>query len=134
ALFGIVQGGTYRELPRQYAEQLLELDSPGYGVGGLAVGEPHALTCEMAAEVTARLPADRPRYLMGVGKPEDLADYVRLGIDLMDCVLPTRNARNGCLFASQDRLLIKNARYAEDPRPPHDVSPCLVCPRYSRAY
>ncbi|HJY87380.1 MAG TPA: tRNA guanosine(34) transglycosylase Tgt [Candidatus Acidoferrales bacterium] len=134
ALFGIVQGGTYRELRQQNAEQLLELDFPGYAVGGLAVGEPHTLTCEMAAEVTARLPADRPRYLMGVGKPEDLADYVRLGIDLMDCVLPTRNARNGCLFTSQGRLLIKNARYAEDPRPLDEACTCLVCRSYSRAY
>lgn len=134
ALFGIVQGGTHRELRRQNAEQLVELDFPGYAVGGLAVGEPHALTCEMTAEVAARLPADRPRYLMGVGKPEDLADYVRLGIDLMDCVLPTRNARNGCLFTSQGRLLIKNARYAEDPRPVDEACTCLVCRSYSRAY
>jgi queuine tRNA-ribosyltransferase len=134
ALFGIVQGGTYRELRRQNAEQLVELDFPGYAVGGLAVGEPHALTCEMTAEVIARLPADRPRYLMGVGKPEDLADYVRLGIDLMDCVLPTRNARNGCLFTSQGRLLIKNARYADDPRPVDEACTCLVCRSYSRAY
>jgi queuine tRNA-ribosyltransferase len=134
ALFSIVQGGTHRELRRQNAEQLVELDFPGYAVGGLAVGEPHALTCEMTAEVTARLPADRPRYLMGVGKPEDLADYVRLGIDLMDCVLPTRNARNGCLFTSQGRLLIKNARYAEDPRPVDEACTCLVCRSYSRAY
>jgi queuine tRNA-ribosyltransferase len=134
ALFGIVQGGTHQELRRQNAEQLVELDFPGYAVGGLAVGEPHALTSEMTAEVTARLPADRPRYLMGVGKPEDLADYVRLGIDLMDCVLPTRNARNGCLFTSQGRLLIKNARYAEDPRPIDEACTCLVCRSYSRAY
>ena len=134
ALFSIVQGGTHRELRRQNAEQLVELDFPGYAVGGLAVGEPHALTCEMTAEVTARLPADRPRYLMGVGKPEDLADYVCLGIDLMDCVLPTRNARNGCLFTSQGRLLIKNARYAEDPRPVDEACTCLVCRSYSRAY
>jgi queuine tRNA-ribosyltransferase len=134
ALFSIVQGGTHRELRRQNAEQLVELDFPGYAVGGLAVGEPRALTCEMTAEVTARLPAGRPRYLMGVGKPEDLADYVRLGIDLMDCVLPTRNARNGCLFTSQGRLLIKNARYAEDPRPVDEACTCLVCRSYSRAY
>ncbi len=133
-LFGIVQGGTYADLRRQNAEQLVELDFPGYAVGGLAVGEPHALTCEMTAEVTARLPSDRPRYLMGVGKPEDLADYVRQGIDLMDCVLPTRNARNGCLFTSQGRLLIKNARYADDPRSVDEACSCLVCRHYSRAY
>ena len=134
ALFGIVQGGTYADLRRQNTEQLVELDFPGYAIGGLAVGEPHALTCEMTAEVTQRLLADRPRYLMGVGKPEDLADYVRLGVDMMDCVLPTRNARNGCLFTSQGRLLIKNARYADDPRPPDEGCGCAVCQRYSRAY
>lgn len=133
-LFGIVQGGTYADLREQNAEQLVEFDFPGYAVGGLAVGDPHALTCEMTAEVTARLPSDRPRYLMGVGRPEDLADYVRHGIDMMDCVLPTRNARNGCLFTSQGRLLIKNARYADDPRPVDEACSCLVCHHYSRAY
>ena len=133
-LFGIVQGGAHADLRRASAEQLIELDFPGYAVGGLAVGEPHALTCEMTAEVTARLPANRPRYLMGVGKPDDLADYARLGIDMMDCVLPTRNARNGCLFTSQGRVLIKNARYADDPRPIDEACGCAVCRRYSRAY
>ncbi|MBI3670065.1 MAG: tRNA guanosine(34) transglycosylase Tgt [Acidobacteria bacterium] len=132
--FGIVQGGAYADLRRQSADHLAGLNFPGYAVGGLAVGEPHTLTCEMTAEVTTRLPADRPRYLMGVGKPEDLADYVRYGIDMMDCVLPTRNARNGCLFTSQGRVLIKNARYAEDPRPVDESCRCLVCRRYSRAY
>jgi len=133
-LFGIVQGGTYADLRRQNAEQLVGLNFHGYAIGGLAVGEPHVLTSEMAAEVTARLPSNRPRYLMGVGKPEDLADYVRHGIDMMDCVLPTRNARNGCLFTSQGRLLIKNARYADDPRPVDEACRCLVCKNYSRAY
>jgi queuine tRNA-ribosyltransferase len=133
-LFGIVQGGTHAELRRENAEQLAELDFPGYAVGGLAVGEPHALTCEMAAKAAARLPADRPRYLMGVGYPEDLADYVRLGMDMMDCVLPTRNARNGCLFTSQGRVHIKNAQYANDPRPVDEGCRCPVCRRYSRAY
>ena len=133
-VFGIVQGGAYADLRRQSAEQLMELGFPGYAVGGLAVGEPHALTCEMTAEVTLRLPADRPRYLMGVGYPEHLADYVALGIDMMDCVLPTRNARNGCLFTKQGRLLIKNARYAEDARPLDETCACMVCRTYSRAY
>ncbi len=133
-LFGIVQGGAYAELRRQSTDQLVELDFPGYAIGGLAVGEPHALTCEMAAEVTARLPPGRPRYLMGVGKPEDLADYVLRGMDMMDCVLPTRNARNGCLFTSQGRLLIKNSQYAQDPRPVDENCSCRVCRRYSRAY
>ena len=133
-LFGIVQGGTHADLRRENTERLVELNFAGYAVGGLAVGEPHALTCAMTAEVTSRLPADRPRYLMGVGKPEDIADYVMQGIDLMDCVLPTRNARNGCLFTSQGRLLIKNARYANDPRPIDETCACRVCRRYSRSY
>jgi queuine tRNA-ribosyltransferase len=133
-LFGIVQGGTHADLRRENAAQLVELDFPGYAVGGLAVGEPHAMTCEMTAEVAARLPGDRPRYLMGVGKPEDLADYVRCGVDMMDCVLPTRSARHGCLFTRQGRLLIKNVRYANDPRPIDEECACAVCRRYSRAY
>ena len=133
-LFGIIQGGTHADLRRENAAQLVELDFPGYAVGGLAVGEPHAMTCEMTAEVAARLPADRPRYLMGVGWPEDLADHVRCGVDMMDCVLPTRSARHGCLFTSQGRLVIKNARYADDPRPVDEECPCAVCRRYSRAY
>jgi queuine tRNA-ribosyltransferase len=134
ALFGIVQGGTHADLRRENAGQLAELDFPGYAVGGLAVGEPHPLTLEMTAEAAARLPLDRPRYLMGVGKPEDLVDYVQQGVDLMDCVLPTRNARNGYLFTSRGRLLIKNVRYADDPRPVDEACGCLVCRRYSRAY
>nr|MDP9148104.1 tRNA guanosine(34) transglycosylase Tgt [Acidobacteriota bacterium] len=96
--FGIVQGATFADLRRDSARQLLELDFPGYAVGGLAVGEPHEITCEMTNEVTALLPEDRPRYLMGVGRPEQLADYVALGIDMMDCVLPTRAARHACLY------------------------------------
>lgn len=130
----IVQGGMYRELRRESADRLVELEFPGYAIGGLAVGEPYALTLEMVAEVVARLPADRPRYLMGVGKPEQLANFVALGIDLMDCVLPTRNARNGCLFTHSGRLLIKNAIYADDERPIDEQCGCPVCQRYSRAY
>ncbi|MFI5110850.1 MAG: tRNA guanosine(34) transglycosylase Tgt [Terriglobales bacterium] len=132
--FGIVQGATFTDLRRESARQLVELDFAGYAVGGLAVGEPHELTCAMTSEVTALLPADRPRYLMGVGKPEDLAEYVRLGIDMMDCVLPTRAARHGCLYTSQGRVLIRNARYAEDARPIDENCSCAVCARYSRAY
>jgi queuine tRNA-ribosyltransferase len=132
--FGIVQGATFADLRRESARQLLELDFPGYAVGGLAVGEPHSLTCEMTAEVTARLPRDRPRYLMGVGKPEQIADYVALGIDMMDCVLPTRAARHACLYTSEGRVLIKSARYAADPRPPDPNCSCSVCRRYTRAY
>jgi len=132
--FGIVQGATFADLRRASTQQLLELDFPGYAVGGLAVGEPHALTCEMTGEVTALLPRDRPRYLMGVGKPEQIADYVALGIDMMDCVLPTRAARHACLYTSEGRVLIKNARYAADQRPPDPHCSCSVCRRYTRAY
>jgi queuine tRNA-ribosyltransferase len=133
-IFGIVQGGTYGELRRENADALLELDFPGYAIGGLAVGEAHATTCEMAAIAASRLPAERPRYLMGVGKPEQIPDYVALGIDMMDCVLPTRSARHGCLFTSQGRLLIKNAKYIGDERPIDESCGCAVCRRYSRAY
>jgi queuine tRNA-ribosyltransferase len=133
-LFGIIQGGAHAGLRRESADALVALDFPGYAIGGLAVGEPHAVTCAMAEEVTARLPKDRPRYLMGVGRPEQLADYVRAGVDMMDCVLPTRSARHGCLFTHQGRLLIKNARYSDDPRPLDEQCGCAVCRRYSRAY
>jgi queuine tRNA-ribosyltransferase len=132
--FGIVQGATFPDLRRVSARQLLELDFPGYAVGGLAVGEPHEVTCAMTAEVTALLPEDRPRYLMGVGRPEQIADYVALGIDMMDCVLPTRAARHACLYTSKGRVLIKNSRYAEDQRPIDSNCSCSVCRRYTRAY
>jgi queuine tRNA-ribosyltransferase len=132
--FGIVQGATFPDLRRESARQLMELDFPGYAVGGLAVGEPHETTCEMTAEVTALLPRDRPRYLMGVGRPEQIADYVARGIDMMDCVLPTRAARHACLYTSEGRVLIKNARYIEDQRPIDPRCACAVCKRYTRAY
>jgi queuine tRNA-ribosyltransferase len=132
--FGIVQGATFADLRRESARQLLDLDFPGYAVGGLAVGEPPTMTCEMTGVVTPLLPADRPRYLMGVGKPEQLADYVALGIDMMDCVLPTRAARHACLYTSEGRVLIKNARYAADTRPIDPQCSCSVCKRYTRAY
>jgi len=132
--FGIVQGATFADLRRESARQLLDLDFPGYAVGGLAVGEPHETTCEMTAEVTALLPKERLRYLMGVGRPEQIADYVALGIDMMDCVLPTRAARHACLYTSEGRVLIKNARYVQDQRPIDPKCSCSVCRRYSRAY
>jgi len=132
--FGIVQGAAFEDLRRESARQLLDLNFPGYAVGGLAVGEPHEMTCEMTAEVTALLPQDRPRYLMGVGRPEQIADYVALGIDMMDCVLPTRAARHACLYTSEGRVLIKNSRYAQDQRPIDPKCACSVCRRYSRAY
>lgn len=134
AQFGIVQGATFADLRRESARRLLELDFPGYAVGGLAVGEPHALTCEMTGEVTALLPGDRPRYLMGVGRPEQLADYVALGIDMMDCVLPTRAARHACLYTREGRVLIRKAQYADDQRPIDEACTCPVCRRYTRAY
>ncbi|HKW35928.1 MAG TPA: tRNA guanosine(34) transglycosylase Tgt [Candidatus Acidoferrum sp.] len=132
--FGIVQGATFPDLRRESARQLLELDFPGYAVGGLAVGEPNEVTCAMTAEVTALLPKDRPRYLMGVGRPEQIADYVALGVDMMDCVLPTRAARHACLYTSEGRVLIKNSRFAEDQRPIDSHCSCSVCRRYTRAY
>ena len=132
--FGIVQGATFKDLRRESAQQLLEINFPGYAVGGLAVGEPHEVTCVMTAEVTMLLPKGRPRYLMGVGRPEQLADYVARGIDMMDCVLPTRAARHACLYTSEGRVLIKNARYAEDQRPIDPACTCSVCQRYTRAY
>lgn len=133
-LFGIVQGGAHRELRRKSADDLIALDFPGYAIGGLAVGESHATTCEITAEVASRLPVTKPRYLMGVGRPEQIADYVARGVDMMDCVLPTRGARHGCLFTWKGRVLIKQSRYAKDPRPLDSDCQCPTCRRYSRAY
>lgn len=133
-LFGIVQGGIHPALRRENADALVDLDFPGYAIGGLAVGESHDVTCEIASLAASRLPVERPRYLMGVGKPEQIADYVSIGVDMMDCVLPTRSARHGCLFTSEGRLLIRNACYANDPRPIDEKCGCAVCGRYSRAY
>ena len=132
--FGIVQGATFADLRRESARQLLDLDFPGYAVGGLAVGEPHEMTCEMAAEVTAVLPKDKPRYLMGVGRPEQIADYVALGIDMFDCVMPTRHARNGWLFTKDGHIVIRHAKYKDDPEPVDATCGCVVCRTYSRAY
>lgn len=132
--FGIVQGATFPDLRRESARQLIEIDFPGYAVGGLAVGEPHDITCEMTAEAAALLPKGKPRYLMGVGRPEQIADYVARGIDMMDCVLPTRAARHACIYTSEGKVLIKNARYAQDQRPLDPACSCSVCARYTRAY
>jgi queuine tRNA-ribosyltransferase len=133
-LVAIVQGGTHADLRCQSADALIAMNFPAYAIGGLAVGEPHNVTCEMAGKVTALLPHDRPRYLMGVGLPEQIPDYVALGVDMMDCVLPTRNARNGCLFTSQGKLSIRNACHARDERPVDPTCRCVMCRRYSRAY
>jgi queuine tRNA-ribosyltransferase len=134
SLFGIVQGGMYRDLRRQSAERLVEMDFDGYAIGGLSVGEPRALTLEMIAEVLPLLPADKPRYVMGVGYPDEIEQYARMGVEMMDCVLPTRAARHGLLFTSEGRLNIKGKRYAEDQGPPDPACGCMVCQRYSRAY
>ena len=134
SLFGIVQGGMYRDLRRQCAERLVEMDFDGYAIGGLSVGEPRSLTLEMISEVLPLLPQDKPRYVMGVGYPDEIEHYARLGLDMMDCVLPTRAARHALLFTSEGRLNIKNKQYAEDQSPPDPACSCPVCRRYSRAY
>lgn len=134
SLFGIVQGGMYPDLRHECAERLVEMDFPGYAIGGLSVGEPRELTREMIATTLPLLPADKPRYVMGVGYPDEIAEYARMGVDMMDCVLPTRAARHGLLFTSEGRLNIKNHRYAEDQNPADPNCACMVCSRYSRAY
>jgi len=134
ALFGIVQGGTDTALRRESAQQMLELGFEGYALGGLSVGEPRAETYDVAEFTAGLLPEDRPRYLMGVGTPEDLVECVARGIDMFDCVMPTRNARNGGVFTSEGKLVIKSAQYARDARPLDPACGCAVCRRYSRAY
>jgi queuine tRNA-ribosyltransferase len=134
SLLGIVQGGTYTDLRRESAERLIEMDFDGYAIGGLSVGEPREKTLEMIAEVLPLLPADKPRYLMGVGYPDEIEQYARMGVDMMDCVLPTRAARHGLLFTSEGRINIKGKCYAEDQGPPDPACNCMVCRRYTRAY
>jgi queuine tRNA-ribosyltransferase len=134
ALFGIVQGGMYADLRRESAERTVELDFPGYAIGGLSVGESREKTMEMIAAVLEVLPKDRPRYVMGVGYPEEIVRYAAMGVDMMDCVLPTRAARHGLLFTSEGRINIKNARYAMDQGPADPKCECRVCARYTRAY
>jgi queuine tRNA-ribosyltransferase len=142
SLFGIVQGGMYPDLRRESAERIVELDLPGYAIGGLAVGEPREVTREMIARTLEVLPADKPRYVMGVGYPDEIEEYARMGVDMMDCVLPTRAARHGLLFRSAEagedgpavRMNIKRQEFAEDQRPIDPACTCLVCRRYTRAY
>ncbi|HEV2698223.1 MAG TPA: tRNA guanosine(34) transglycosylase Tgt, partial [Terriglobales bacterium] len=134
ALFGIVQGGMDRALRKESAERTLEIGFDGYAIGGLSVGEPRALTREVVESTLEHLPEDKPRYLMGVGTPEEIVEYAKLGIDMMDCVLPTRAARHGLLFTSEGKVSIKQARYASDPGPLDPKCACRVCRRYSRAY
>jgi len=134
ALFGIVQGGIDRALRRESADEITEIGFEGYAIGGLAVGEPKAEMYDVAEHTAQSLPADRPRYLMGVGTPADLIECVARGMDMFDCVLPTRNARNACAFTSQGRVVVRNARYARDESPLDPECDCLTCRRYSKGY
>jgi queuine tRNA-ribosyltransferase len=134
ALFGIVQGGVYPDLRAESAAQLVDMDFEGYAIGGLSVGEPTDLLYEVVGATAPRLPAAKPRYLMGVGTPRDLIESVSRGVDLFDCVLPTRNARNGQLLTRLGPLNVKNARFAEDDAPPDSECRCYTCRHFSRAY
>jgi queuine tRNA-ribosyltransferase len=134
ALFPIVQGSLFPDLRRECAERLLALDADGYAIGGLSVGEPRPLSMEMVESTEPFLPRDRPRYAMGVGMPHELAEYVARGVDMMDCVLPSRNARNGWLFTSEGRVVIKHAQYRDDAGPLDPACGCYTCRNYSRAY
>ncbi len=124
----------FPELRRECAEQLLELDAPGYAIGGLSVGEPRPLSQEITAITTPLLPLEKPRYVMGVGMPEELPLYVAQGVDMMDCVLPSRNARNGYLFTSRGKVVIKQAQYQDDPSPLDPECDCYTCRTFSKAY
>jgi queuine tRNA-ribosyltransferase len=134
ALFGIVQGGVFEDLRAESVARLAEIGFPGYGIGGYSVGEPHDLMLESLAPVAELLPADRPRYLMGVGNPTTMLEAIALGVDLFDCVLPTRTARTGTAFSSEGRMNLKNAKYARDFGPLDPACTCPVCATYTRAY
>ncbi len=134
SLFGIVQGGMFSALRREAAERMVAMDLPGYAIGGLAVGEPRERTLEIIATTLPHLPAGKPRYVMGVGYPEEIRTYARMGVDMMDCTIPTRAGRHGLLFSSEGRLNIKNRRFAEDEGPIDPECRCPVCARYTRAY
>ncbi len=134
ALFGIVQGGTEPDLRAEHAQELAEFDLPGYSIGGLSVGEPVEELYAMAAHTAGHLPVDKPRYLMGVGNPEDLVACATQGVDMFDCVVPTRHARNGHLFTRFGDVIIKHARYATDDQPLDPTCTCETCSRFSRAY
>jgi len=134
ALFGIVQGGMDTELRRESADRTIDIGFPGYAIGGLSVGEPRELTRDIVLSTLEHLPSDQPRYLMGVGTPKEIAEYAQSGVDMMDCVLPTRAARHGLLFTSEGKVSIKQARYAQDESALDPACECRVCERYSRAY
>jgi queuine tRNA-ribosyltransferase len=133
-LFPIVQGSMYPNLRRACAEQLMELDAPGYAIGGLSVGEPRDLSQEIASLTVPLLPKEKPRYVMGVGMPDELPKYVAQGVDMMDCVLPSRNARNGYLFTSRGKVVIKQAQYLEDDGSLDPECACYTCRTFSKAY
>ena len=133
-LFGIVQGGTYADLRVEHAKAVASLDLPGIAIGGLSVGEPQDVMREMLEAVVPVLPPEKPRYLMGVGYPEDLFLAVEQGVDMFDCVVPTRNGRNGTVFHSAGKLLLRNASFARDPRPIDESCPCYTCQHHSRGY
>jgi queuine tRNA-ribosyltransferase len=134
ALFGIVQGGMFESLREESLAGLAEIGFDGYAIGGLSVGEPKDEMMKVLDHVTPKMPADRPRYLMGVGKPEDLVEGVRRGVDMFDCVMPTRNARNGHLFVSDGVVKIRNAAHRQDTSPPDADCDCYTCQNFSRAY
>ena len=134
ALFGIVQGGMFSDLRVESARRTVEIGFPGYAIGGLSVGEPRKLTREVIEATLPHLPEEQPRYVMGVGYPEEIVEYAAMGVDMMDCVLPTRAARHGLLFTSEGRMNIKNSRFAQDQGPADPKCSCMVCRRYSRAY
>lgn len=134
ALFGIVQGSTYEDLRKQCTKALVDIGFDGYALGGLSVGEPKSATFDMTAVSTSELPEQSPRYLMGVGFPRDIIQAVSLGVDMFDCVMPTRNARNGTVFTSRGKLVIKNVEYARDLRPIDEDCDCYTCRNFSRAY
>jgi len=134
AQFGIVQGGAFPDLRRESAQRTVEVGFEGYAIGGLSVGEPNAVMYDIVGQTTPCLPVERPRYLMGAGTPEDLIESIARGIDMFDCVLPTRNARNGQLFTRDGKINIKNAKYAEDERPVDAECQCYTCRSFSRAY
>lgn len=133
-LFGIVQGGIYQDIRKESAEQLIGMNFPGYAIGGLAVGEPKPVMYEVIEQVEPHLPEERPRYLMGVGTPADLVECVALGVDMFDCVMPTRHARNGWLFTKDGHIVIRHAKYKDDPASIDASCECPVCRTYSRAY
>ena len=134
ALFGIIQGAMFKDLRKQSVENIVEIGFDGYAIGGLSVGEPKDLMLELVDYTAPLLPEEKPRYIMGVGTPTDIIKGILSGIDMFDCVLPTRNARNGTLFTSEGKVIIKNSKYTNDQSPPDPICLCYTCRHYSRAY